>query len=92
MKTIKCFGKEYISIKSLADEYNLSDKTLYARLHRGYTPEEAVTINKMLSKQHSKNNLYHIPLCKSEVIDRMKKCGYNIIDYNYINNLIFQYL
>ena len=62
MKTIKCFGKEYISIKSLADEYNLSDKTLYARLHRGYTPEEAVTINKMLSKQHSKNNLYHTPL------------------------------
>ena len=86
MKTIKCFGKEYLSVKSLADEYNLSDKTLYTRLHRGYTPEEAVTINKILSKQHSKNNLYHIPLCKSEVIYRLKKCGYDIIDYTYKNN------
>lgn len=83
---IICFGKEYKSIKSLSDEYNLSNKILYSRLNRGYTPEEAVKLDKETAKTHSKNNLYHIPLSKNKVIDEMLKYGYNIIDYTYKNN------
>lgn len=87
MKTkIICFGKEYNSIKSLANEYNLSDKILYSRLSRGFTPEEAVKLTKETAKIHSKNNLYHIPLSKDKVVNEMLKYKYNIINYTYKNN------
>lgn len=87
MKTkIICFGKEYNSIKSLANEYDLSDKILYSRLNRGFTPEEAVKLDKETAKIHSKSNLFHVSLNKNEVIKRMKKHNYDIIDYTYKNN------
>lgn len=59
MKTkIICFGKEYNSIKSLANEYNLSDKILYSRLNRGFTPEEVVKLD--VEKFLIDNNIKYI--------------------------------
>ena len=80
------FNKKYKSIKQLSDEYNINPKTIYTRLNRGYTIEDAVTITKEETKQHSLNNLSHIKLNKQDVINRMRKYGYEIIDYTYENN------
>lgn len=86
VKRIKCFGKEYKSIQSLANEYNINSKIIYSRLHRGYSIEEAVSITKEQTNKTSINNLLHIKLNKNDVIKRMKKCGYTIINYTYKNN------
>ena len=88
-RNIICFGKEYKSKKELADNYGITDKTLYSRLNRGYTAEEAVTLTKEEAKQHSLENFgsCNKPLEESEVRKRMKKYGYDIIDYTYKNNL-----
>lgn len=88
-KSVICFGEKYNSKKELADTYGITDKTLYSRLRRGYTIEEAVTLTKEEAKQHSLKNfgLYNKPLEESEVRKRMKKYGYKIINYTYKNNL-----
>lgn len=88
-RKIICFGKEYKSKKELADSYGITDKTLYSRLNRGYTAEEAVTLTKEEARQHSLENFdsCNKPLEESEVRKRMKKYGYDIIDYTYKNNL-----
>ena len=81
-RNIICFGKEYKSKKELADNYGITDKTLYSRLNRGYTVEEAVTLTKEEARQHSLENFSSCnkPLEESEVRKRMKKYGYDIID------------
>lgn len=87
-KKVMCYEKEYNSIKELSDEYNISAKTLRTRVQRGYSYEEAISLTKKQARQNSLNNIKvnNKPLDKEVVTKRMKKCGYDIIDYTYKNN------
>lgn len=88
MKKVTAFGKEYPSIKALLDEYGISRSAFDGRINRGYSVEEAITTTREETYIRSLMNFEtnHKCLKEEDVVKRIEKYGYKIIDFNYTNN------